>query len=549
MQQQANRRLGFTAKKTMSVAQRLYEGVELGELGLQALITYMRTDSVRVAQDARDAARELILAEYGKDYYPAKPRFFKTKGSAQDAHEAVRPVDCSITPDMIQGRLPRDQHRLYTLIWQRFMASQMAVAVFKDTVVEAECGKTLWRAKGERMLFPGFYKVMGRDREEMSSELPKLVEGEKLELKELAKEQKFTQPPARYTEATLVKELEDKGIGRPSTYASIISTLQDRDYVRMEEKKFAPSELGVTVSDQLCEHFPSLMDVSFTATMENSLDQVAEGEEDWVQLLRDFTQGFYPTLAKAQKDMARGGQITGVTCDECGKPMQIKFSKTGGEFLGCSGYPDCKTIKNFERNENGEIVVTARTQDTPTDVVCDKCGANMLIKQGRMGEFLGCSAYPDCKNIKNFKRNEDGSLEVLDKPEQIKVGECPKCGQDLVIKRSRTGSRFIACTGYPKCKHTEPFSIDVPCPAPECDGELVEKSSRRGKVFYACNRYPKCKYAVWDPPVEEPCPECGHPIMTRKSTKAKGEHLACPNKDCGHIQDLDQVETEATSGE
>jgi DNA topoisomerase-1 len=382
---------------------------------------------------------------------------------------------------------------------------------------------------------------MGRDEEEKSLELPKLAEGETLELQDLKKEQKFTQPPPRYTEATLVKELEDKGIGRPSTYASIISTLQDRDYVRMEEKKFAPSELGVTVSDQLCEHFPELMDISFTATMENSLDQVAEGEEDWVELLRDFTKSFYPTLEKAQKDMSRGGQITDVTCDECGRPMQIKFSKNGGEFLGCSGYPDCKGIKNFERDENGEIRVTERAQDTPTDIACDKCGAPMHIKTGRMGEFLGCSAYPECANIKNFRRNEDGSLEVLDKPDLVKVGECPKCGEDLVIKHSRTGSRFIACTGYPKCKHTEPFSTDIPCPEPECDGELVEKSSRRGKVFYACNRYPKCKYAVWDYPVQTPCPDCGHPILVRKSTKAKGEHLACPAKGCGYTQPLDEA--------
>ncbi|MGE4555974.1 MAG: type I DNA topoisomerase [Desulfovibrionaceae bacterium] len=545
LQQQANRRLGFTAKKTMTIAQKLYEGLDLGELGQLALITYMRTDSVRIAQEARDAAHGLILEQFGPEYYPPSPRQYKTKGSAQDAHEAIRPVDCTITPDMVQGRLPKDLHRLYSLIWARFMASQMASAVFKDTIVEAQCGATQWRAKGERLLFPGHLAVTGRDEEEKSLELPKLSPNEPLELKKLSKEQKFTLPPPRYTEATLVKELEEKGIGRPSTYATIISTLQDRDYVRMEERRFAPTELGFTVSDQLSEHFPELMDVGFTASMESSLDKVADGEQDWVELLKMFTQSFYPTLEKAQKDMSRGGQVTDVLCDECGKPMQIKFSKTGGEFLGCSGYPDCKGIKNFVRDENGAIVVTERVQDMVTDIVCDKCGAPMVIKQGRMGQFLGCSAYPDCTNIKNFKRNEDGSLVVLEKEDQIKVGTCPECGGDLVVKRARTGSRFIACTGYPKCKHTEPFSTGVPCPEPDCDGELVEKSSRRGKIFYACNRYPKCRYAVWDRPVNQKCPDCGHPLLVEKNTKAKGPHLACPQKDCGYIQEIKESGGEA----
>ncbi len=534
LQQDANRRLGYSAKKTMTLAQRLYEGVELGEAGTVALITYMRTDSVRIADEARQAAQEFILERFGPEFYPAKARVFKSKGSAQDAHEAVRPVEVSVTPQDVKGHLPADLYRLYTLIWERFMASQMAEARFHDTVVTVASGPVQWRAKGERLLFPGFLKVYGRAEEEENAELPPLAAGEVLKLDRVDKEQKFTQPPARYTEATLVKELEDKGIGRPSTYAAILSTIQDREYVRLEEKKFVPTELGFTVSDQLSDHFTELMDIGFTAQMEDRLDEVAEGKQDWVTLLKDFSAGFGAALDKAQEGMTRGGQATGIVCNLCGKPMQIKFSKSGGEFLGCTGFPECKNILNFTRTESGEIKATEKVEEK-TDIVCDKCGAPMLVKRSRMGDFLGCSAYPECKNIKNFTRDSEGKITVQEAREPEVVGVCPDCGGNLVLKRAKTGSRFIACANYPKCKHTEPFSTGVPCPVEGCGGLLMEKSSGKGKLFYSCGRYPQCKFALWNWPVPGTCPQCGSKILVRKTLKGRGEVVGCPEKGCGYV--------------
>jgi len=486
LQQDANRRLGYSAKKTMSAAQRLYEGVELGSRGTTALITYMRTDSVRIADDARDAAHEYILATYGEEFYPPKARVFKTKASAQDAHEAIRPVDVTITPEEVQASLPADQFQLYKLIWRRFVASQMADAKFWDTTVDVNCGDTVWRAKGERMLFPGFLKVLDQTEDE-SNELPKLVAGQTVDLAEFSKEQKFTQPPPRYSEASLVKELEEKGIGRPSTYAAIISTIVGREYVELVNKRFAPTDLGTVVSDLLTEHFKTLMDVGFTATMEEGLDAVADGKHDWIKLLSGFTKDFYPTLEEARTNMKRvkAGLETDVACEVCGKPMVIKFGKAG-TFLACSGYPDCKNTKNFSRNEEGRIEIVEHTRAEPE-------------KTGR---------------------------------------QCPDCGGDLVVKHARTGSRFIACNNYPDCTYAEPFSTGVKCP--KCgEGELVEKSSRRGKLFFSCSRYPDCDYALWNKPVEQPCPECGSPILELKTTRTKGKHLACPNKKCKYSESLD----------
>jgi len=493
LQQTANQRLGYSAKRTMGAAQRLYEGVELGDKGVAALITYMRTDSTRIADEARDQAREYIIDRLGPEYYPEKARVFKTKSSAQDAHEAIRPIDVALTPDEVKSYLPRDQFSLYKLIWERFTASQMAAAKFWDasaSIEAGEGGRVVFRAKGQRLVFPGFLKVYGMEAGDEAKILPPLAKGEKLGLTELKKEQKFTQPPARYTEATLVKELEEKGIGRPSTYASIISTLLDREYAKLEEKRFAPTELGETVADLLGEHFTKIMDVGFTAGMEEALDNVAEGRQDWVALLRDFTGDFYPALDKAAKDMAqvKGGKETGIDCPQCGKPMVIKF--------------------------------------------------------GRMGEFLACSGYPECKHSANFVRKPDGTVEMVERenaaPET--VGKCPDCGKDLVLKKSRTGSRFIACSGYPDCKRTAPFSTGVKCPREGCGGELVEKSSKRGKIFYACDNYPKCDYATWDWPVDEPCPECGSKILVRKNLRGKGEVLACPEKSCRYVKSLDEEE-------
>ncbi|WP_192623479.1 type I DNA topoisomerase [Desulfomicrobium macestii] len=487
LQQDASNKLGFNAKRTMSVAQRLYEGVELGERGTTALITYMRTDSVRISDEARDGAREWIISTLGPEFYPAEARVYKSKGSAQDAHEAIRPVDPSLTPDSIKNNLPPEQYKLYKLIWERFMASQMASARFWDTVATIESGPVLWRAKGERLVFPGFLRIWPQSSDSQSALLPKLVAGQELSLEKLHKEQKFTQPPARFSEASLVHKLEELGIGRPSTYAAIISTLTERDYVHIEEKHFQPTDLGVIVCDLLVEHFAHLMDAGFTARMEESLDHVAEGESDWVALLRDFTLDFNPTLDKARENMTqvKAGMDTGLSCPQC---------------------------------EDGRLVV----------------------KFGKNGTFLGCANYPACSFTSNYIRNSAGEIELVKEEAPEELGPCPKCEDGrLVVKKTKTGGRFVACSNYPACRHTKSVSTHVACPKDGCDGELVEKTSRRGKPFYSCSKYPKCDYAVWDFPVAKPCPLCESKILVRKETKARGVHLACPVKDCGYWEKED----------
>lgn len=480
LQQAANQRLSYSAKRTMNIAQRLYEGVELGERGLTALITYMRTDSTRIADEARQAAKDFVTANFGPDYLPKKDRIYKTKGSAQDAHEAIRPVDVEITPDMVKPHLPVEQYNLYRLIWARFLASQMAGARFHDTTVQIGCAHSLWRAKGERLLFPGFLTVLPRSKEENDTDLPPLVAGQELKLLRLDKEQKFTQPPARYSEASLVRELEERGIGRPSTYAAIISTLQDRDYARLDERHFVPTDLGRVVCDQLTGHFVRLMDTGFTAQMEEDLDKVAEGKENWVDLMHRFMADFRPTLDAASKNMQslKGGLPAGLDCPECGRPLVIKF--------------------------------------------------------GKSGPFLACTGYPECRHTSNFSRTEDGKVEAVapERPQYEKVGQCPRCGKDLVIKKARTGSRFIACTGYPECDHAAPFSTGVACPRCE-KGYLVEKSSKRGKIFYSCDQYPQCDFAIWDKPVPGPCPRCSSPYLIEKKSR-DGLKTICPVKGCGY---------------
>jgi DNA topoisomerase-1 len=478
LQQAANQRLGYTAKRTMSVAQRLYEGVDLGESGTTALITYMRTDSVRIADDARDAAKAFIETTWGKEYYPQKARYFKSKGGAQDAHEAIRPVDAGITPDSIKSLVAPDQYQIYRLIWTRFLASQMAGARVQDTIVLVSCDKAQFRAKGERVLFPGFY-ILSPQKSEDVVELPALAAGQALTLHKLEREQKFTQPPPRYSEASLVRELEEKGIGRPSTYAGIIATLIDREYAKLEDKLFAVTDLGRVVCELLTEYFRDLMDVGFTAQMEESLDKVAEGEEDWIALLNRFSAEFNPTLDQASKAMhsVKGGLPSGLDCPQCGKPTLIKFGKAG-PFLACSGYPDCSFTSNFSRDDKGGVHIAER-----------------------------------------------------EAPQYEVVGACPDCGGDLALKKARTGSRFIACTNYPKCKHARPWSTGVPCP--KCkDGALVEKSSKRGKIFYGCGQYPKCDYAMWDEPVAEGCPDCGAPLLAVKKPRGGKAYVGCPEKSC-----------------
>ncbi|MGV7004033.1 type I DNA topoisomerase [Desulfovibrio sp. QI0442] len=483
LQQAANQRLSYTAKRTMNIAQRLYEGVELGDRGLTALITYMRTDSTRIADEARDAAKAFIEGNFGKEYLPKRARVYKAKGGAQDAHEAIRPVDVTITPDEVKTHLPPEQYNLYRLIWSRFVASQMAGARFHDTTASIACAHTQWKAKGERLLFPGFLAAMPRGKDEADAELPPLTAGQTLTLEKLDKEQKFTQPPARFSEASLVRELEELGIGRPSTYAAIISTLQDREYVSLKERHFVPTDLGRVVCTQLVEHFGKLMDVGFTAQMEENLDKVAEGQEQWVELLRRFSEDFNPTLAAASKNMKslKGGMPANLPCPECGKDLLIKFGKAGA-FLACSGYPECRYTSNFERTEDGTVEAVAQ-----------------------------------------------------EKPQYEKVGNCPQCGKDLVIKKSRTGSSFIACTGYPDCKYAAPLSTGVPCP--RCGkGSLVEKSTKRGKIFYSCDQYPQCDFALWDKPVPGPCPRCNSPYLIEKKSR-DGAKVICPVKGCGYVKE------------
>ena len=495
LQQAANQRLNYTAKRTMGIAQHLYEGVEIDDLGVTALITYMRTDSFRIADEAQQAAAQFILGQWGREYLPARPPVYKSRGGAQDAHEAIRPVDVNLTPERVKGSLRPDEYNIYRLIWSRFVASQRVAARFHDTTVSITRGVTGWRAKGERLLFPGYLKAMPRSSEEGDNELPKLEVGQHLTIVEEDREQKFTQPPARYTEASLVRELEERGIGRPSTYASIISTLQDRDYVHLEDKHFAPTDLGAVVCEQLCRHFTRLMDVGFTATMEENLDKVAEGERDWVDLLRAFNQDFVPTLAAASTNMrtVKAGMSTDVPCPECGKPLLVKFGKAGA-FLACSGYPECRHTSNFVRDEQGKVQPVEREQ-APVE----------------------------------------------------KVGVCPKCGSDLVVKQARTGSRFIACTGYPQCKHTAPFSTGVPCPREGCHGTLVEKSSKRGKIFYSCDQFPQCDFAVWDWPVKGECPLCHSPVLVRKKMRDGSSRTACPAKGCRFVLPEGEEPGNATS--
>lgn len=474
LQQAANQRLGYGAKRTMGIAQRLYEGIEMGDGNVTALITYMRTDSVRISDEAQAAAATYIREQFGDKYLPGEERVYKAKASAQDAHEAIRPVDVSLVPDMVRPSLTAEQYNLYKLIWCRFVASQMAQAVYRDTTITAECGETQWQTKGQCQVFDGWQKVLPGEKDNL---LPELEAGESLAVHAIEKEQKFTQPPARYSEASLVRTLEELGIGRPSTYATIISTLEDRGYVEKREKAFVPTELGRVVCRQLLENFAKLMDVHFTAQMEGALDKVAEGQEGWDELLSTFMDDFNPTLESADKNMktVKGGMETELRCPDCGEPLLIRF--------------------------------------------------------GKAGAFLACKAYPTCKYSSNFVRDEHGYLSIAP-VQQIVVGICPQCGSDLVLKRSRTGSRFIACSGYPECHYAAPFSTHVKCP--KCGkGEIVEKSSKKGRIFYSCSTYPACDFSTWNEPVARECPECKSPYLVVRTTK-QGTVLACPNRECGY---------------
>ena len=504
LQQEASRRLYFSPSRTMKIAQRLYEGVELGDQGAVGLITYMRTDSVRVSDQALGAAREHIAQRYGKEYVPERPNFYRSSKSAQDAHEAIRPTALERDPESLSRYLAKDELALYTLIFNRFVSSQMPPAVYDRTTVDIESDKAVFRATGQVMKFDGFMRVyieaQDEPDEDEAGNLPQLTEGDLLELLAFFPEQHFTQPPPRFTQATLIKELEEKGIGRPSTYASIMMSILNREYVDEDEsKRMRPTSLGRVVSDLLVQAFPDIVDVGFTAQLEEDLDHVEEGRENWVKTLRRFYGPFQKRLGEADKKMPevkRKGLPTGIKCELDGGEMVIKWGRNG-EFLACSNYPKCTNTKEFGRDDQGQVIARAATAPAASDEVCEKCGKPMVRRRSRFGEFLGCSGYPDCDGIKRLKSAS------------VKTGlKCPECHE----------------------------------------GEILERRSKRGKLFFGCGRYPKCKFASWNRVVAQPCPKCGNTYLVEKVTKREGAQWLCPKEECGYkvpAPDTDGGETAA----
>ena len=543
LQQEAARKLRFSVKRTMMLAQRLYEGVELGGEGSVGLITYMRTDSTRVSQDALNEARALVTQRYGKEFVPDAPNVYKSKKDIQDAHEAIRPTSAMRAPDEIAQYLQEDELKLYRLIWMRFVASQMVPAVFDQTTIEVTAkgkdGATyLFRATGSVPKFKGFLEVYeeGKDSkdeedEELKNRLPLVAEGEELRFRSIHPEQHFTEPPPRFTEATLVKELEADGIGRPSTYASILSTIQEREYVKKEGGRFTPTELGMVVTDLLLESFNDLFDVKYTARMEEELDEIEEGKIDWRLAMAEFYQRFEKDLEHAERhmtDIKRMEKPTDLVCDKCGKPMVIKWGRHGS-FIACTGYPDCTNTR--ELTVDLPDVDKADLTEQDAEEYCENCGRPMVLKKGRFGTFYACSGYPECKTTKRIGASEQKKVDV---PLEEK---CPQCGNNLVLKYGRFGE-FTACSNYPSCKYVKQKTIGVPCP--NCsEGEVVERRSKRGKTFYGCSRYPDCDFVAWGKPMKEKCPDCGSPYLIEKWLKA-GPVAQCPNPECKHKHPIEQ---------
>jgi DNA topoisomerase-1 len=541
LQQDSSRKLRFSVKRTMMIAQRLYEGVELGEEGLVGLITYMRTDSTRVAPEAIQEVREYVGKEYGATYLPETPNVYKEKKEAQAAHEAIRPTSAMRHPDAVKQYLKEDEYKVYKLIWQRFVASQIMPAVFDQTTVDidakAKNGDVFWfRVTGSVLKFDGFLRVYeeskeGKDEEdeELKHKLPALEAGQKLTLKELKPEQHFTEPPPRYNEASLVKELEERGIGRPSTYSAILSTIQERQYVQKLGGKFTPTEIGLVVTDLLVENFRDIFDVAYTARLEEELDEIEEGKEKWTDTLADFYKKFQKDLKYAEKHMEnikRMEKPTDEKCERCGAPLVIKWGKHGS-FYACSTYDkeDPNTCTFTKENPiNLPDLDSADVQETSQEEYCENCGRVMVLKRGRFGQFMACTGYPDCKTTRRLdqgKKVPDIPLDEL----------CPKCGRNMMIRHGRFGE-FTACSGYPECKYVKQNYIGVKCP--ECkEGDLVEKRARKGNTFYGCGNYPKCKFTSAHKPMAEKCPSCGGEYLVEKNLKA-GPVIACPNKECDY---------------
>ena len=543
LQQEASRKLRFSVKRTMMLAQRLYEGVEIGSEGSVGLITYMRTDSTRVSQDALDEVRGLVKDRYGAPFVPATPNLYKSKKDAQDAHEAIRPSSSRRTPDEMAPYLQEDELKLYRLIWMRFVASQMVPAVFDQTTIDVAAngrdGATyMFRATGSVPKFKGFLEVYeeGKDQKDEDDDerrLPLVTQGEELRFKAILPEQHFTEPPPRYNEATLVKELESDGVGRPSTYASILSTIQEREYVKKEGGKFVPTELGMVVTDLLLESFQNLFDITYTARMEEELDEIEEGKMDWREAMSEFYERFQKDLEHAERhmtDIKRMEEPTGELCEKCGKPMVIKWGKFG-KFIACTGYPECSNTRELPPDPAS----TEGLSEQDAEEYCENCGRPMVLKKGRFGQFYACSGYPDCKTTKQIGGEQKKSDVPLDE-------KCPQCGNNLVLKHGRFGE-FTACSNYPKCKFVKQKTIGVPCP--NCsEGEVVERRSKRGKTFYGCSRYPDCDFVAWGKPIPEKCPECGSSYLIEKWLKA-GPVAQCPNGDCKYKRPLEPVPASA----
>jgi DNA topoisomerase-1 len=536
LQRTAYNRFKYPVKRTMSIAQKLYEGKELGDFGFAGLITYMRTDSVRISEEALAEVRQYIAAKYGDDILPEKPNVYRVKKSAQaqEAHEAVRPTSLELEPEKVKNFLTGEEYNLYKLIWERFVASQMKPALFDVTDVDIQNGAYTLRASGQVLKFAGFLAVFrdeaeeeDEDKPEDERDLPLLSEGDKLKLLDLETKQNFTQPPPRFTEATLVKELEENGIGRPSTYGQILTTIQARDYTYKHDGKFHPTQLGMLVTRLLKESFADIIDETYTARLEEELDEIEEGKLEWTDAIREFAGKFNKDLKRAEKEMTQvkgEGIATDEVCENCGAPMVIKFGRFG-EFLACSNYPECKTTKEIAKGDAAEA-----GDDT---IICEKCGKPMTLKRSRFGQFFACTGYPDCKNTKDPRLMKAGLPTEPQPP-------CEICGKEMVMKSGRYGP-FYSCSGYPDCRNIRkigggmrvpPKPTGVKCP--QCtEGELVERRSRRG-IFYSCSRYPKCEFSLNARPVPRPCPKCGATYLLEKQTKREGAIEVCNNPECGY---------------
>jgi DNA topoisomerase-1 len=539
LQQEASRKLSFPVKRTMMIAQHLYEGVEIGEEGPVGLITYMRTDSTRVGEAALGEVRGFIEGQYGANYLPEKAVHYRSKKDAQDAHEAIRPTDVTRTPDSLAKYLKPEELKLYRLIWQRFVASQMMPALFDQTTIDIKAGRFVFRATGSVQKFDGFLKIYqeGRDEKPEDDEdertLPLVTKGETLALNKIDPEQHFTEPPPRFTEATLVKVLEEKGIGRPSTYAAIMTVIQDREYVEKKEGRFHPTALGKTVNDVLIEGgFDDLFNETYTARMEHELDEIEEGKLKWTDALSEFYDKFKDDLIKFTqyaKDIKEKETPTDEVCLKCETPGMVQKLGRFGKYLKCN---NCGATRDAEPVAVDGSASAEGSADGEEEIeACELCGKQMQLKRGRFGPFYGCSGYPECRNIRKISKS--GKVNAPPVPIDEK---CPLDDAQLVRRQGRFGE-FISCSNYPKCKYIKQETTGVKCPRPGCGGDIVVKKSRRGKLFYGCANYPKCETVYWDKPVQEKCPQCGKPFLLEKTLK-KGTTRRCADEECGYKSDL-----------